>query len=355
MSAIKQRNLTLDIIRIAALFCVVSVHFFLNSGFYDIKVSGLKSFFMIIPQSFFLICVPLFILLTGYLQNNKQLSKKYYKGIKKILIVYLIASILYSLFSALYLDDPMNIKIFLLNLLKYHGSPYGWYIEMYIGLFLLIPFLNIIFNNLDKKGVKILIITLIFMTILPSIMNIYNFDKLSWWLKPSSSKKYAVLVPKWWKGIYPLTYYFIGAYISKYKPKISIKKNILSIIIVTILFASFNYYRSYGAKYVCGLWNDYPSPFVLILSTLVFILLLNIRIKNSSKKDYYFKIVSDSVLGAYLVSRIFDVVVYDKLSRIVIHAKDRILYAPITVLIVFVSSLFTSILIEYIYRLSKKK
>ena len=94
----KARDVRLDIIRIFSLFCVIAVHFFLNSGFYNEIVIGKKMYIMSIIRSFFIICVPMFIMLTGYLVNGKTLSKKYYKGIIKILIIYLICSIIYSLF-----------------------------------------------------------------------------------------------------------------------------------------------------------------------------------------------------------------------------------------------------------------
>ena len=88
-----KRDLRLDIIRLFALFCVVGVHYFLNSNFYVTPVAGIKMYVMAIFRSFFIICVPLFIMLTGYLMNKKELSKKYYKGIIKILVG------LYILFS----------------------------------------------------------------------------------------------------------------------------------------------------------------------------------------------------------------------------------------------------------------
>lgn len=79
MKKINTRNITLDIIRLVALLFVISVHFFMNSKFYTVKVSGINMLIMIIFQSLFLVCVPLFLILTGYLQ--KKLEKKYYKGI----------------------------------------------------------------------------------------------------------------------------------------------------------------------------------------------------------------------------------------------------------------------------------
>ena len=352
----KKRNITLDIIRAFALFCVVGVHFFLNSNFYNIKVSGIKMLVMIIFQSFFLVCVPLFLILTGYLQNRKELTKDYYKGIKKIIITYLIFSLIFSVFVKLYLHRNINLKVFILNLLRFKGTDYGWYIEMYIGLFLLIPFLNLVFNNIDQDKAKKLLITMVVLVGIPSVLNIFNFGSLSWWKQPSSSAKYAKIFPGYWMSIYPIMYYYLGAYLSRYKVKLSTKKNIILLIISTILFGLFNYYRSYGANYVFSSWNNYSSLFIFIIAFLTFNLMLKIDIKNPSKKlQYICKLSTDSVLGAYLISAMFDIFVYRRLAYIAVHTRDRFVYAPITILIVFTASLLFSMCVELVYRLIKTK
>ena len=67
--------------------------------------------------------------------------------------------------------DIVNIKGALLNLLGY--NQYSWYVNMYIGLYLLIPFLNLLWNNIeDKSGHFILVVILVIMTIAPSVFNI---------------------------------------------------------------------------------------------------------------------------------------------------------------------------------------
>lgn len=353
---VKERNITLDIIRLFALFSVVSVHFFMNSKFYDLKVSGLSMLIMIIFQSFFLICVPLFLILTGYLQNKKKLEKSYYKGIKKILIIYLITSIIFSIFTKALLSRPMSLKIFIFNLLSFKGSDYAWYIEMYIGLFLLIPFLNIIFNKLNEKESKYLLLTMIVLVALPAVLNIYKFDDITWWTKPCISNKYTKLVPNFWTGIYPIMYYYLGAYLSKYKVNLSTKKNIIYLVISTILFGLFNFWRSNGHKYIFSSWNRYQSLFILIIAFLTFNLLLKIKIKKPSNKTLFiFKLTTDSVLGAYLLSNMFDLCVYKVLNEHVVNIFNRWMYAPITVIIVFILSLGVSICIELIYRLIKNK
>lgn len=40
-----------------------------------------------------MICVPLFLILTGFLMNKKVVSRKYYSGLKKTYITYVLASI----------------------------------------------------------------------------------------------------------------------------------------------------------------------------------------------------------------------------------------------------------------------
>ena len=73
-----KRNLNADLIRCVAVFSVISVHFLLNGGFYKQEVCGIPMLVMCMYRSFFMTCVPLFLILTGYLMGRKKLSKGYY-------------------------------------------------------------------------------------------------------------------------------------------------------------------------------------------------------------------------------------------------------------------------------------
>lgn len=336
MEKLCKRDSRLDLIRIFSLFCVAGIHFFLNSGFYSQMVPGKRMFIMCIFRSFFIICVPMFITLTGYLMNKKTISKKYYKGLFKTLIIYLICSVIYFIFSKLYLHEEISIIMFIKNLLSFDGTRYSWYIEMYIGLFLLIPFFNIIFNNLNsQKETKILLFTLMILLGVPSIMNIFKISI------------------NWWESIYPIFYYFLGAYLSKYKINLSRFCNILFLIITLILDGLLNFYISNGVEYTWGTWNTYSSLLIMISTFLVFNLLLNIKINDNKTKSFILKTLSDACLGAYLISCIFDNIYYDKLANIIPIVKDRFIYAPILIILVFISSLLSSILINIFYNLIK--
>jgi len=62
-----------------------------------------------------------------------------------------------------------------MNLLGYHQ--YSWYVNMYIGCFLLIPFLNLLWNSLSsQESRRILVIVLLVLTALPSVLNVYDLE-----------------------------------------------------------------------------------------------------------------------------------------------------------------------------------
>lgn len=354
MSDSKPRDIRLDIIRIFSFFCVVGIHFFLNSNFYNCTIDGKKELVMCIMRSLFFISVPMFITLTGYLMCNKTLSKKYYKGITKTLIIYILCSIVFFLFSKYYVKKDIHILTLIENILAITGTPYAWYIEMYIGLFLFIPFLNLIFNNLNnKKDAQKLILTLLFIIGIPSIVNIFKFYPLSWWKNPASNAEYTKLLPSWWMNSYPIFYYFLGAYLRQYEINLNKIWNITLLFLVLILDGVFNFYRSYNAEYIIGTWNNYYSATTMLITFLVFNLLLKIKPRNNKIKNCIMKTLSDACLGAYLISCIFDNIAYTKLNNSILLIEDRFIYAPIIIIFVFISSLILSLLINEIYKIGQ--
>ena len=142
----RKRELGIDVIKVVALLSVISVHFFSYIGFYDQPMYGKEMLILTTIRNFFMICVPLFLLATGYLMNRKKFDKKYYKGIVRVLYVYVIVSIICIIYSKIK-GDQSSIWHMVLSIFSFSAAGYSWYVEMYIGLFLIIPFLNLIYNS----------------------------------------------------------------------------------------------------------------------------------------------------------------------------------------------------------------
>ncbi len=90
----------------------------------------------------------------------------------------------------------------------------------------------------------------------------------------------------------------------------------------------------------------------MILTFLTFNLLLKIKFKKDNRvRSNVLKLLSNTCLGAYLISCIFDNIYYDRLKILVPVMQDRFIYAPIMVILVLISSLFVSIIINLFYNM----
>lgn len=95
-------------------------------GSFSMFVQGMGYFF-------FGIGVPLFLLMTGYLNYKKvSFDKKYLKGILKVIYSYLFFSALTYLFRTYYLHENIGMIDGIKKTLDFSLIPYAWYIEMWI-------------------------------------------------------------------------------------------------------------------------------------------------------------------------------------------------------------------------------
>ncbi len=400
---LERRDSSLDIIRIVAVFLVMSVHFFLHaysydpsiggySGFYYLTVEGLGPiegivraisegnpdllhgplmFLMIMMRTLFATCVPLFIILTGYLMSKKTLSRSYYKGIRRTLIIFALISIICIIYKAIHNNQlarnafysfnietlfdqltntaKLELKSFVLGILDFSGANYSWYVEMYIGLFLLAPFLNLAYGKLKSKRQKqVLVATLVFIAILPSIVNSFSFQTATWWDNPlEKDTPLQKLIPSFWMGaLYPVAYYFTGAYIREYGIRLKTRSMLPLFFISLFLFSAFNMWRSWGDKFQSGSWVYWYGIEPYLLSVMIFTMLKRIKTDNlkPAVRMGLYK-VSDLTFGMYLISFVFDELIYEQLNKNVASMYDKLPYYFVTVPLCFILSLAASWLI----------
>lgn len=331
----KKRNINLDLIRCVAVFGVVCVHFFINTGFYDEIVIGKRMALSSAMRTFFMYCVPLFILLTGYLMNSKKISRSYYKGILHTIGIYIISSMFCIIYKSIVLNGGISFLYCIKEILNFSGAPYSWYIEMYIGLFLLIPFLNIVYWNLRTKQEKhALLLSMFVVIVLPTVGNIFGIK----------------LIPEWWKHIWPFFYYFVGCYIREYSIRIPTLLNVFFIVGIWIFNSIFNILKSYNSVFEWGAYNDWYGWENVTLSIALFLFLVNLKIdKIPECMKYCIMKISKISLGIYLCSWIADDYVYYKISIVAAGKSIGLEWFPVAVGAVFVISAIFSLLGELIY------
>lgn len=174
---------------------------------------------------------------------------------------------------------------------------------MYLGLFLLIPFLNVLYKNLkSKKEKQALIITLLALVSFAPVFNYLKYKDL-----------FLYLIPDYWTLIYPLIYYFIGCYISEYKIKIDKKKGLIALLGILLITTISLYIYSKNQVFSWSFLGTYGGITTVISSTLIFLLLYDIKIKENFTSKII-QNISTLSLDIYLFSYISDKILYKTIT-----------------------------------------
>lgn len=288
----QNRVIGIDIVKTFAIIFVIAQHFYLaNTHFKELPFSGPSMFIHSFLMNMYLMAVPLFLLATGYLNSKKSISKSYYIKICRVLFSYLIFSIVTLCFRRFYLHQDIGLIGGCRMILAFNAIPYGWYIEMWIGLYLITPFLNLLYNGVQsKKHKQIGLVILYGCTALPLFLNRHGGH----W------------VPGFWQQMWPLFYFFAGRYVEEYRPRIITRRLLAVVLLVVAVNPLLNIFYP-GEHVYLHLTGDHLLMMPMAVS--FFMLCLNIP----NLKPFESKIVRQfSVLSLdmYLCCWIFDATIY---------------------------------------------
>lgn len=323
------RNASLDIIRAIAVYMVLCVHSIIFGGFMLEPISGLGGVAM---TGFWVLsscCVPLFLMLSGFLMNRKKFSVDYYLKYLYIFIPYFVISCISLAYKACYLHEEMSLRIFASHIMSFYGCEYAWYLMMYTGLYMLIPFLNSMYHSLESKRQKqLLIIFFAALSHLPSLLNSYLYFYYVWFTR-----------------LYPFTFYFIGCYFSEYRPKYSAGKYLACIL------AFFAVFSVYDVFYIDGNPDKLPAfqyehYQVLMLSVLVFCWGLKLNVEKIPKLFIKTtKTIAEFSFYVFLISGVTDNLVYKFAPEILPYFFEWDIYSPFTPLVSLAMSMLLSVLL----------
>lgn len=325
----------LDLVRVSAIFFVIAHHFFvLYTPYRNVTFQGLSLCLQGMINSVFMVGVPLFMMLTGYLNINKTPVKKYYRGMVRVLVAYLIFSVVTILFHAYYLGEERSFVQWILGILNFSAIPYAWYIEMWIGLALLTPFLNYLWHAIPTMREKLLLIGSFFvMTSLPDLGNRYGVH----------------LFPAYFvQACYPLMFYFMGTFIREYQPTIKTWVGCVVILGMALITPVFNVVVYRGSHDVVEIAGGPGGVFYTWIAVAVFLMLYrrDISIKPIKRWVTHCSMVS---LEMYLCCWMFDQLYYPWFKeRFYVSQSQFLPLFLVIVPLVFLSSYFTGAIYNYI-------
>lgn len=316
-----------DLIRVTAILFVIAGHFFsLYTNFTKIELNSVNFAIQGFLLSIFYISVPLFVLLTGYLNSKKDYNKidfSIYKPVWKVLSAYLIYAGVSILFMHFFQDRQHSLLEYIRMIFEFNISPYSWYIEFYLCLSLFIPFLNMLMNKLNSnKQQRVFIVACIVGGLAPAFFNrqeLHLFPNMFY----MASGAFA--------------YYSIGFYIARHKPVVN-RFVLIAIIVMGGMFDSLSNYLLHRPFHFIG--GEVWSLYYAVIAIAMFLLLYDVKIYSRT-----LKLLSVFTLDVYLCCWMFDAIYYP-LFKEYFYVDDRQFFPYILILVplIYFSSIVVAII-----------
>jgi len=277
-----KKNIGIELLRIICMFMILGLHFNMHGNILEQlnELTKFNGFFILMVECIFIVAVNVFVLISGYNLHSKKFKKeRIINLLGKVWLINLIMCII-MYFTG---NIALNIKNLLYFVLPFTLQEY-WFVNTYVYLIILIPFINILIENIDKKNFNyLLLVLLVLNSILSCIPNV------------------TVILNSGYSVIWFINLYLIGAYINKYNINIQKTHNFI-LYIFSILILTFSFVALYNLKslnFAMKLLN-YNNILVLIPSILLFNLALNINLSDNKSKLILF--ISQSCFSVYLIT-----------------------------------------------------
>lgn len=165
---IKKHIIEYDLMRVVFMLMTLGVHV--------IAYKLQKNWLWMILDNFFIVCNPLFVMLSGRLNLGKEFKEKrdyinYYKSkFISIIIPFLLFSII------LQLVQYKNFNNFLKNLISNNIESTYWFVYTLIGILILSPFYSKMLQNMNKNEKKYFLFICIFVNFIIMLFDFFNIS-----------------------------------------------------------------------------------------------------------------------------------------------------------------------------------
>lgn len=325
----KERDSNIELLRCVAMLLVLIIH----SGFLALGVPTHDELVLNLPMVFFryfnmsisIICVNVFILLSGW-YGIKFKFKRLFEFIFQVLFFSILiygCFILHDSNKYLNIDDASRI-------LMLHPNDY-WFVKSYLILYIFAPALNSFISNITKKEYRIFLICFYLM------QTIYS------WLVINGASDFG-------GGYSALSFmglYLLSRYIRLYEVDLLNKKissYLLIFVTIVLVFTGLATILTYYNIPIVGRIFTYTNPIVIIEALLFVIIFSKIKIKSKIING-----IASSCFAVYLLHS-HEMVLRPYYGKIIKHFYDTesSLFFLVYTLLFIISIFFIAILIDKI-------
>lgn len=285
-----KRKYGLDLLKIVSMIMIVTLHY-LGKGGALYNSHSIYSYISYGIEALCFVSVNTFVLISGYFlcDNNEVKIRKVIDYLIQLWVINFFISLIIMVVGLYKFDTDSYI-----NMIFPFFSKNNWFLNCYLFIYILHPYINKIINSCTKKEhLNLIIILLLIMTVVPTITsnNNYIYDL---------SRGYSI---SWFA-----TLYLIVSYIKKYN--VFEKSNYFYIFIYLLCCFSLPVYKYIATQInVSGIMAlrlvpnnlyNYNSIPILIASVCLFMLFKNMDIKNKLAIKLI-KFTTPLLLGVYLI------------------------------------------------------
>lgn len=294
----RDRESNIELLRILAMLGVIILHYnnpSIGGGLSFVKYGSLNYWFLNVVESIFICAVNLFMIISAYFMASSN-KRDLWKPIQLLVQVVMFSVIKYSLLSIV--NSSFNIHGFIASFL-----PINYFVILYIVVFIISPYINVVFMHLDSNKRNYFIITSILLfSVYPTLVDVLIEVTKNNILGLSSI------------GLYGSQYgysivnfalcYCVGAYIrfeSEHISRVNTNKLVVGLLacvatmtIWSVINDSIGYFTEKTA------W-EYCNPLVIMSAVCIFLLFKRINIKNSK----FINSLAKGSFTVYLIHGIF--------------------------------------------------
>lgn len=176
----KERNSNLELYRIIVMLLIVAHHYVVNSGLMSVMKEEplhIQSIFLYLLGMWGKIGINCFVMITGYFMCKSNLSLR--KFMKLLFEVYFYKIIITSIFLFTGYDKP-TFNVLFFTLVPIEGFSKS-FVACFMVFYLLIPFLNILINNMNgKQHLQLVGLCLLVYSLIGSFSRFLSFNYISW-------------------------------------------------------------------------------------------------------------------------------------------------------------------------------
>lgn len=340
----RERYSNIELLRIFTMIGVIILHYnnaTIGGALKFVDKNSINFYTLYFLEAIFICAVNVFLVISGYFLCNSN-KRNFWKPIELLIQVICIYFLKYIIVDGI-LENEFNFRGLIVSII-----PANYFVILYIVVYLISPYINIIINNLNEKSLnKFILLILCIFSIYPTIIDVF--------IEITDNNLYGLSSIGLYGSQYGYTCinfimcYIIGSYIRKNETslsKIKIKKLIIIFCLIAIIITIWSLVNDYIGYNIEKSALEYCNPLIIINAGIIFTVFKKMNLKNN-------KIINNLAKSCFMIYLVHDIFLIN--INIQKFVNNNIFIMLIHIIMVTIIIYIISYIINILYESVSKK